>query len=238
MSLHIKQLSRVQKRNITGFKLSLLNFIIRVYRFYLSNGILSLMHAVIARLNRKINIMWNKLRLVRAQYVGHNVYIAKPYSLSDVRGIRIGNNVEISYGARIDVLFKHKEQEFSPQLEILDNVSINPRVHLACINSIVIGHGSLLASNIFITDHFHGKIDGDTIRGIPPSDRELYSPGPVRIGNNCWIGENVVILPNVVVGDDCVIGANAVVTKSFCSGSIIAGNPARVIKEFKDNDRF
>jgi len=53
---------------------------------------------------------------------------------------------------------------------------------------------------------------------------------PIRIGDNCWIGMNAVILPGVELGEHVIVGAGAVVTKSFGSNCIIGGNPARVIK--------
>ena len=52
-----------------------------------------------------------------------------------------------------------------------------------------------------------------------------------RIGKNCFVGGRSLILPGVEIGDNCVIGAGSVVTKSVPAHSIVAGNPARVIKE-------
>lgn len=54
---------------------------------------------------------------------------------------------------------------------------------------------------------------------------------PVTIGNNVWIGGDVTILPGVTIGDNVVIGAGSVVTKSFPSNVVVAGNPAKIIKE-------
>lgn len=51
-----------------------------------------------------------------------------------------------------------------------------------------------------------------------------------RIGENCFIGGRSMILPGVEIGDHCIVGAGAVVTKSVPSGSIVAGNPAKVIR--------
>jgi acetyltransferase-like isoleucine patch superfamily enzyme len=52
-----------------------------------------------------------------------------------------------------------------------------------------------------------------------------------RIGENCFIGIRSTILPGITVGDGCVVAAGAVVTKDVPPGSIVAGNPGRVIRE-------
>lgn len=52
----------------------------------------------------------------------------------------------------------------------------------------------------------------------------------VTIGNSVWIGGGVTILPGVTIGDNCVIGAGSVVTKDVAPNTVVAGNPARVIK--------
>lgn len=53
---------------------------------------------------------------------------------------------------------------------------------------------------------------------------------PVKIGDNVWIGGNAVILPGVTIGNNVVVGAGSVVTKSVPDNVIVAGNPARIIK--------
>lgn len=55
----------------------------------------------------------------------------------------------------------------------------------------------------------------------------------VRIGNDCWIGGNTIILPGVTIGDGVTIGAGSIVTKSIPSLSIAVGSPARVIKQLE-----
>lgn len=54
--------------------------------------------------------------------------------------------------------------------------------------------------------------------------------GKIMIGNNCFVGLNALIMPNVTIGDNCVIGAGAVVTKDIPDNSVAVGVPAKVLK--------
>lgn len=63
-----------------------------------------------------------------------------------------------------------------------------------------------------------------------PEFKNMDFFGPIIIGNNVFVGNNVIFLPGVTVGDNVVIGAGAVVTKDIPSNSVCAGVPARVIK--------
>ncbi len=54
---------------------------------------------------------------------------------------------------------------------------------------------------------------------------------PVRIGHRAWIGAGAILLPGITVGDDAVVGAGAVVTRDVPPGAVVAGNPARVIRQ-------
>lgn len=53
---------------------------------------------------------------------------------------------------------------------------------------------------------------------------------PIVIGNNCWIGGSVTVLPGVTIGDNVTIGAGSVVLHDIPAGSVAVGNPARVVK--------
>jgi acetyltransferase-like isoleucine patch superfamily enzyme len=63
--------------------------------------------------------------------------------------------------------------------------------------------------------------------------RPLISKGEVVIGDNVWIGEGAMILPNVHIGEHAIIAANSVVTKDIPAYSIAAGVPAKIIKHIK-----
>ncbi len=70
-------------------------------------------------------------------------------------------------------------------------------------------------------------------------DRPMHEQGiksnAVVIGNDVWIGANVIILPGVTVGDHSILGASAVVTKPVPPYSIVGGNPARILKDRRES---
>jgi acetyltransferase-like isoleucine patch superfamily enzyme len=161
---------------------------------------------------------------------GSNPYICRPLFLHGGQFIQIGNNFRSERCLRLEAHQEHNGKHFNPQIKIGNDVSINFGCHIAAINLISIGNGVLIASNVFITDHYHGMAERDSLN-IPPSLRLLESKGPVIIKDNVWIGEGVCIMPNVTIGEGCVVGANSVVTKSFPAHSVIGGVPAKVIKQ-------
>ena len=73
----------------------------------------------------------------------------------------------------------------------------------------------------------------DELQGTSIFDRKSLKLETV-IGNHVFIGVNAVVLPGVHIGDNCIIGAGAVVTKDIPSGSVAAGNPAKVIQSIEN----
>lgn len=116
------------------------------------------------------------------------------------------------------------------------SVSIGSDCHFGNYNSITssnkitIGHNLLTGANVLITDNSHGTTDRENL-SMPPIERPLVSKGEVIIGDNVWIGQNACILPNVSIGDGAVIAAGSVVTHSVPPYSIVAGVPAKIIKQ-------
>lgn len=161
--------------------------------------------------------------------IGNGAYIARPMYLRGGKYIEIGDNVRSLARLRLECWDQYEKYKYSPNMIIGNNVIFNYGCHIGCINKVVIGNNVVLASNIFITDHYHGYADERDLNTFP-AKRELISKGPVIIENNVLIGEGVAIMPNVTIGINSIIGANSVVTKNIPKNSVVSGNPARIIK--------
>lgn len=69
-----------------------------------------------------------------------------------------------------------------------------------------------------------------------PAQSDLPLKGDAVIGNDVWIGQNVTILPGVLIGDGAIIGANSVVASDVAPYTIVAGNPAKLIRKRFDDE--
>jgi acetyltransferase-like isoleucine patch superfamily enzyme len=103
---------------------------------------------------------------------------------------------------------------------------LNLGVMVASEQLVEIGEHCMLANGCFVSDANHRFDDPHK----PITWQGFQSKGPTRIGDNCWLGANVVVTSGVSIGERCVIGANSVVTHDIEPFSIAAGLPARVIK--------
>lgn len=97
---------------------------------------------------------------------------------------------------------------------------INENCTITCANHIVIGKGAHIAREAVIRDY-----DGHYIE-----DSNYRTSKPVFIGDNVWIGYRAMILKGVTIGEGAVVAANSVVTKDVPPHSIVAGNPAKIIR--------
>lgn len=176
------------------------------------------------------DIFYAQKAVKRFASVGANPTIMRKIKVLGGKNITIGDNFYCYWGQRFETYSSHNGVSFSPQILIGNNVSINPDCHIGAINRIELHDGVLLASRVFITDHFHGDISLENL-SIPPGERILTTKGAVIIKKNAWLGEGVAVMPGVTIGENAVIGANSVVTKDIPDNAVAAGVPARVIKQ-------
>lgn len=115
-------------------------------------------------------------------------------------------------------------------INIGENTFIGPRVTIYGHGDVQIGKDCLLAvdSKIFSANHTIPP-KGFNIRDLPDIKE------PVIIGNDVWLGANVIVLAGVEIGEGAVVGAGSVVTKSLPPYAIAVGNPAKIIKYRDEN---
>jgi acetyltransferase-like isoleucine patch superfamily enzyme len=101
-------------------------------------------------------------------------------------------------------------------------ISVGARLDKTFAKGIHIGEDSYVASGAIIFSH-------DFSRNI---HTHTY------VGKKCFIGANAIIMPGVLIGDQVIVGAGAIVTKNAPSNSIVAGNPAKIIKTDIHTKRF
>jgi acetyltransferase-like isoleucine patch superfamily enzyme len=109
------------------------------------------------------------------------------------------------------------------ELSIGDHCNIRPFVSIICKHKITIGEGTQIAAGARIVDFDHDLTDPEAVDLVG-------NCSPVVIGRKCWIGANAVVLKGVSLGDYCVVGAGAVVTRSYPSGTVLIGNPAKPLR--------
>jgi acetyltransferase-like isoleucine patch superfamily enzyme len=115
-------------------------------------------------------------------------------------------------------------------ITIGDYVLISPGVRISAAESIKLGNACMIAANVYISDSdWHGLYN---------RTRPFRCTAPVVLGNNVWIGDSVIICKGVSIGDNSVVGAGSVVTKDVPANTIVAGNPAREIKQINPRRRM
>lgn len=108
---------------------------------------------------------------------------------------------------------------------------INHNAYLMDGNGITIGNHCFIGPNCGMYTAVHATIAEERNQGL---EKAL----PISIGDNCWLGGDVTILPGVTIGNDTIIGAGSVVTKDIPDHVIAAGNPCRVLRPITDADRI
>ncbi|KPQ41897.1 MAG: galactoside-O-acetyltransferase [Candidatus Methanoperedens nitroreducens] len=149
-------------------------------------------------------------------------YVPVPFGyfrmlLYTLAGLKMEKGVTIEYGMQIGGNFEN--------IYLKENVEIAQGVYLHAYDRIVIGKNTAIAPFVKIITNQNPRLDVNKLN-------EFYTPfnKPVVIEDNVYIGTGAIILPGVTVHEMSVVGAGAVVTKDVPSFTVVAGVPARVVK--------
>ena len=112
------------------------------------------------------------------------------------------------------------------KISIGNNVGISGATIYAR-KEITIGDNTNIGGNVKILDNDFHPLE---VEARLKDDKDKIGTAPIRIGKNCFVGCNALILKGTQLGDNCVVGAGAVVCGKFEANSVIAGNPAKVIR--------
>lgn len=164
--------------------------------------------------------------------IGSNLRLIKPSAISLSKNVWIWNNVTLFAYGRIymgdNCIIRDNVMIWSGKdgIKIGDNVSISAGSFLSGTGGkIEIGNNVMLADSVKLYTMGHGY----SSKKIPMRDQP-GTVGDITIGDDVWIGANVVVLPNVRIKKGSIIGANAVVTKDVEEYSIVGGVPAKLIR--------
>lgn len=142
-----------------------------------------------------------------------------PEEIRELFSELIGKKVPDSF-----CLFPPFYSECGKNITVGENVFINACCKFQDQGGITIGNNCLIGHNVTIATLNHD---------FDPAKRANINPNSVTIGDNVWIASDSTILPGIKIGDGAIVGAGSVVTKDVEKNTIVAGNPARVIKKIE-----
>jgi len=148
-------------------------------------------------------------------HLGEDIFIDPTASINNVI---IGNSVKIAkycsiYGSENNLL-EIGDETYIGMFSIVNGFAAK----------VIIGHNVSLAQNVNI------MADSGPNASLLMQQHYPSIKKSVKIGDHSWIGANAIIMPGVELGEFCVVAANSFVNKSFPPGSVIGGNPAKLLK--------
>ena len=182
----------------------------------------------------------NKTDLYKTYNIDKSVIIDNSASIYCFYG---SSSLDIKIGKKVQ-LCGELLSEYNGKIVISDYCSIGRNSTVRSVESVFIGELTAISTGVVICDNNNHPVnpyDREIIMKTPPMSVEKswkYSAhAPIVIERNCWIGENSRICKGVHIGEGAIIAANAVVTKDVPAFSIVAGNPARIVKTNIDQER-
>jgi len=167
------------------------------------------------------------LHRLRFRRIGRGSFISPFIQGIGLDCVSVGNESRINRRTRILALKAYRGQNFSPKIEIGDDVNIGFGCTLSCVNQLIIGDHVTIADHVYIADSKHGHAEpGEGVL------RQPLVPGQVEIGAGAWVGYGAFIAGEISIGEHSIVAANSVVTHSVPPYTIVGGVPAKPLQRF------
>ena len=192
---------------------------------------------------QKIKYYYKKFKILITLFLNKNTLILNihPSSTCSMSRLQLKDNCEINIDEQSQVegiiCFDRNNATISIGKRVFMNAS------LIAAQSIEIGDDVLVSWGVTIVDHNSHAISfsersQDVVNWrLGKKDWTNVKIAPIKISNKVWIGFDSIILKGVTIGEGAIVGAGSVVTKDVPAWTIVAGNPARVIREIPEDER-
>ena len=167
------------------------------------------------------------------KFIFIKIFNYKRFNFGKIPRVSLNSKIAVSNNSKMDIGDKFKCENNTTVVSLNNGyIEIGNNVALSCGNRIIshqnitIGDNTIMGPNVFIYDHDH-VFSADT--GV---ERKKYKTSPVKIGKNCWIGANTVILRGTTIGDNCLVGAGCVLKGNYPSNcKIIQKRDEKILTE-------
>ena len=179
-----------------------------------------------------------------AASVRRHVVVGSDFRVGPRTSVQAGARGSVQIGHHVTLLDDEVRCYAGGTISIGNFVWMSLRGQIISATHVEIGDYCIFGRDVYISDTNEHPLDPALRReqtiamlrdGIEP-DRSAAASAPVIIGKDVWVGERAAILKGVSIGDGAIIAAMSVVTKDVPAGTVVAGNPARVVKRLNEDE--
>lgn len=191
----------------------------RIPEIFESSGLVLGMARIVTRtIAKSIEVLRRPIWTIALRHLGRSAIIQNKVLIEHPKRVHVGAHCKIAEGTRI------VSERLECNLFLEDHVKINNDVYFDITGGVILHEGVLISEGVRIHTHSHGY-----------DPRSAPEAMPLEIGRFAWIGSRAQILPGVRnIGEGSIIAAGSVVTKPVESHTVVAGNPATIIKRLEN----